>query len=94
MADDEQTGRRRDLAVEIFREFLSRVVTASEMVEVDLPHIVVCTDPGTGLSSYAGPFPDVLDALTFAEREAATDPGGAGGPELRYSVAALFPAHP
>jgi len=85
------TDERPHPAFETVRELLSRAVTAAEMAELDLPHIVVCADVGTGLTTYSGPFADALAALSFAEEEAALDGSVFGESDLRYSVAALYP---
>jgi hypothetical protein len=75
-----------------FRDFLDRVVSAAEAEELDLPHIVVCSDKRTGSVSYSGPFRDGVAALVFAERESAVDRALNDGDPLTFSVAALYPA--
>lgn len=70
--------------------------------ELDQPHVVVCTDPATGSSSYLGPYPDALSAAVAAEvgREvAATDADPRAGDadpltHLRFTVAPLQGADP
>lgn len=89
--DDEDRPVDRGMAFEIIREFLSQVVAENEMTELDLPHIVVCRDQGTGLTTYAGPFPDGVSALTFAEDEQASDPGQT---VFSCAVAALYRSDP
>ncbi|MFL6059968.1 MAG: hypothetical protein ACJ72E_01960 [Marmoricola sp.] len=90
--DDETSSWRDDLRVEAVHEFLSRIVSAAELEELDLPHIVVCRDAGTGAVSYSGPFRDGLDAMVFAERESVVDAELNDGDCLSFSVAALYPA--
>lgn len=85
------TQKNSPLAVEIFREFLSNVVSANEAAELDLPHVVVCTDPCSGMKTYAGPFPDAVSALTYTETCTSTDGPASDGLPLHYSVAALHP---
>ena len=85
------TENNRPLAFEIVREFLSQVVSSNEAVELDLPHIVVCTDPCSGMRTYAGPFPDAVAALTYLETDASTEEPASDGLALHYSVAALYP---
>ena len=85
------TEKNRPLAYEIFREFLTRVVSANEAVELELPHIVVCTDPCSGMRTYAGPFPDAVAALSYLETDGATEDLASDGLPLHYSVAALYP---
>jgi hypothetical protein len=88
---DDDSSWQDDLRLEVVQEFLSRIVSATEVDELDLPHIVVCRDEETGAVSYSGPFRDGLDALLFAEREAVVDRELNDGDALRFSVAALYP---
>jgi hypothetical protein len=92
MSDDETSSWRDDLRGEVIHEFLSRIVSAAELAELDLPHIVVCRDDATGSVSYSGPFPDGVSALVFAEQESVVDLEMNDGDPLTFSVAALYPA--
>lgn len=89
--EDDPTNWRDDLRVEIVHEFLSGLVGAAGVAEVDMPHVVVCRDDETGAVSYSGPFPDGIAALVFAERECAIDRELNDGAPLEFSVAALYP---
>jgi len=88
--DDDQSWRDH-LATEMIHDFLSRAVAAAAGEEIDLPHIVVCSDRETGAVSYSGPFPDGLTALVAAEREATLDRRGITEAPMEFSVAALLP---
>lgn len=90
--DDGSTSWYEDLRIEAVHEFLSRIVSAAEREELDLPHIVVCRDGETGVVSYSGPFRDGIEAMVFAEREAVVDRELNDGELLSFSVAALYPA--
>jgi hypothetical protein len=94
MDDDDTRSWQDDLRVEAVQELLARVVSAAERDELDLPHLVVCRDEQTGVTSYTGPFRDGLAALVFAERESLVDRGLDDGDPLLFSVAALYPAVP
>lgn len=88
---DDHTSWRDDLRVDVVHEFLSRIVGAAALAEVEMPHIVVCRDDETGSVSYSGPFPDGVTALVFAERESAIDRELNADSPLGFSVAALYP---
>lgn len=89
--DEDSTSWRDDLRVEVVHEFLSRIVGAAEIAEVDLPHIVICRDGDTGAVSYSGPFATGMAALVFAEQESAVDRELNDGDHLCFTVAALYP---
>ncbi|MET3962902.1 hypothetical protein ABIE44_002836 [Marmoricola sp. OAE513] len=90
----EESSWRDDLRVEAVQEFLRGAVGDAGVAEMEMPHIVVCLDEETGSVSYSGPFPDGLTALVFAERESAVDRELNDGPQLLFSVAALYPTDP
>ena len=83
-----------DVRLDLLREIISRAVTAAEAAELELPHLVICTDRQTGHTSYAGPFPDALAALTYAEIQAARDRAAPEDPLIRWSVSVLLPPEP
>lgn len=59
---------------------------------VDDPHILVCTDSTTGLTTYAGPFCSAYDALDqLADHEAGQQPVP-GHQQVWCSIAPLVPA--
>ena len=88
-SDDEFRSWRDDLAADEANALLMRTLAAAAAEEIDRPHIVVCTDPETGATSYSGPYPDGLAALAAAERDDERE-RSAGLPErMRYSVATL-----
>jgi len=93
MLEGDNSSWNDDDRVEIVHEFLSRIVGAAEAAELDLPHIVICSDTDTGAISYEGPFPDGIAALVFAERESAVDQELNDGVPLTFKVAALYPAN-
>ncbi|MBO9522854.1 MAG: hypothetical protein J7518_15075 [Nocardioidaceae bacterium] len=86
-------GWREALYGEVVRGFVSDAVGAAAREEMDLPHLVICRDTETGIRSHAGPFPDGLSALVFAEREHASE-RAAGNHTMSFEVAALFPVDP
>ena len=89
--DDAETSWLEDLRAEVVHQFLTEIVRAATIAELDLPHIVVCRDTETGSVSYSGPFPDGFRALVYAEREGAVDCELNDGAPLRFDVAALYP---
>ena len=70
-----------DPCIQILRDLLCQAIAREESAELTLPHIVLCADPGSGVTTYCGPYPDALTAL------ASIRPDG----DFRYSVAALYP---
>ncbi|MCW2787227.1 MAG: hypothetical protein JWP74_3744 [Marmoricola sp.] len=89
---DEDTSWYDDLRCELAQQWLEQAVVQASLEEIDLPHIVVCRDAETGTASYSGPFPNGIAALSFADREIATDRDGRGGAPFDFTVAALYPA--
>ena len=89
---DEDMGWRDDLVNEAVLAFLSHALGVAAREEIELPHIVVCTDIATGAVSYSGPFRDGLTALVVAEGEAELDRHADGGASMSFAVAALLPA--
>lgn len=81
---------REDLFGEVVRGFVSDAVGAAAREEIELPHLVICRDTETGITSYAGPFDDGLSALVHADRECASE-RAAGNHTMTFRVAALFP---
>lgn len=60
-----------DLAATFAGPLLDRCA-AAEVALLDEPHILVCTDPATGVTTYTGPFPNAYEALVgLPEVEAA-----------------------
>jgi hypothetical protein len=57
--------------------------------EIDLPHLVLCTDLETGAVSYEGPYPDGMTALAAAESESTELDAEVSG--FRFTVAPLLP---
>lgn len=63
-------------------------VDRADALLLDQPHILVCTDHGTGVTTYTGPFPTGYDALAaLDEHEAGQQPVPGG----RSVVCALAP---
>lgn len=89
---DDERAWNEDMLVEVVHAFVSDAVGAAAREEIDLPHIVVCSDLETGAVSYSGPFRDGLSALVFAQRESDLDRTANTGRPMQFSVAALFPA--
>ena len=91
MSTDNDDGGWREELIEAVHALVRDAVTAEALREIDLPHIVICRDPETGVASYTGPYRDGLEALIFAERESERDlefnPDGA----MKFEVSALFP---
>jgi len=85
------TDGNHELRLEILREFLTGVVARTEMAELELPHLVVCSDERGEVTTYSGPFPDVLTALAYAESEAASCSTDPSSDDLTFTVAALYP---
>ena len=75
-------------------ELVARIMYSMEVAEIDMPHVVIAMVPGCPPASYSGPYPSALAALTVAEAEhrAVLAAGGTG--EVRFRVAALYPAEP
>ena len=88
---EDPTSWRDDLRVERVHQFISEAVSAAEVAEVDLPHVVICHDDESGAVSYSGPFRDGLAALVHAERESAIDRALNDGQLLRFEVVVLYP---
>lgn len=90
MHDEDRTWHD-DASVDAVYAFLSDAVSAAAREEIELPHIVVCRDIETGLTSYSGPFRSGLAALVAAERERVIDDATNDGAPMAFSVAALHP---
>lgn len=73
-------------------EFMARIMYSMEVAEIDMPHVVIAVVPGCSAASYSGPYPNALAALTVAESEHRADLAAGGTGEVRFRVAALYPA--
>ncbi len=84
-------GDTADLAATFAGPLLHRVAEL-EVAVLDEPHILVCTDPDTGLTTYTGPYANAYEAmLCLDELEAALRADvGLAGPTC--TLAPLFPA--
>ena len=58
--------------------------------EMTLPHVVICHDAVTGVTSHQGPYEDGFSALCSAEREASHPDTS----DLVFTVAPLLPTVP
>lgn len=92
MAADQDWSGPDDRMLDVLRDFLTRAVSEASREEIDLPHIVLCRDRESGAVTYAGPFPDGLAALVFAEQESRADRRSDRATPMQFSVAALLPA--
>lgn len=90
-AGDDDTSWQQDLRIERARLDLFDILSAAAADEIDLPHLVVCTDPETGTVTYQGPFADAMTALVRAEHESIVDRNLNDGPPLVFTVAAIYP---
>jgi hypothetical protein len=73
-------------------EHIRQIMFAMERDEIDLPHVVVTTVAACGSATYSGPYADGLEALSVAQAEHQADIAAGGTGDVRYSVAALYPA--
>jgi hypothetical protein len=72
--------------------FLINAIARTEMAELELPHIVICTDVATNTSTYHGPYASALDAVTAVQAEIeALKPAAGSEPEdeVRFAIAPL-----
>jgi hypothetical protein len=60
-----------------------------EHYESTLPHLLICTDLGSGERSYSGPFPSLAQAESVRDHELR---GLGNEADLEFSTAALYPA--
>jgi hypothetical protein len=88
--EEEARGRRGDPGVDEVIAFLGRSLAAAAREEIEMPHIVLCTDPETGTTSYSGPYPNGLAALAAADRDERREVATGVEEPMRYSVAALL----
>jgi hypothetical protein len=65
-------------------------LAAAEIADLDRPHLVVCRDEMTGVTTYQGPYPNALSAVTAAQHE--QDLIGATDEKALVWVAPLFAA--
>jgi|EndMetStandDraft_4_1072995.scaffolds.fasta_scaffold1012811_2 hypothetical protein len=72
-------------------EHVARIMLSMEVVEIDMPHVVVTTVSGCASASYSGPYANGLAALAVAEAEHQAELAAGGTGEIRFSVAALYP---
>jgi hypothetical protein len=83
-------GDAADLAATFAGPLMHRLAEL-EVAVLDEPHILVCTDPATGVTTYTGPYPNAYEAmLCLDELEAALRADvGLAGPTC--TLAPLFP---
>lgn len=72
-------------------ERIARIMYAMEIDEIDMPHVVVTTITGCGMTTYSGPYVSGLAALAVAEAEHRADLAAGGAGDVRFSVAPLYP---
>lgn len=75
------------------RDVLDGVARADALL-LDQPHILVCTDHGTGVTTYTGPFPTGYDALAALDEHEAGQQPVPGGRSVVCGLAPLLPRGP
>ncbi|WP_193612773.1 hypothetical protein [Nocardioides lijunqiniae] len=86
LPDEDARSAREALAALL----LDRIVDGA-VAELDVPHVVICTELPGGATTCRGPYPDALAAATAAERQRASLAGWAGEGARRFGVAPLHP---
>jgi hypothetical protein len=71
-------------------ERIARIMYSMEIDEIDMPHVVVTSIAGCGLSTYSGPYASGLAALAVAEAEWRADLAAGGIGDVRFSVSPLY----
>lgn len=69
---------------------LARVAEV-EVALLDEPHILVCTDAVTGVTTYTGPFANGYEAIASLEEYEAAQQGDPECPTVTCTLAPLFP---
>lgn len=75
------------------RDVLGGAARADALL-LDEPHILVCTDRGTGVTTYTGPFPTGYDALSALDEHEAGQQPVPGGRSVVCALAPLLPRGP
>ncbi|WP_134742311.1 hypothetical protein [Nocardioides sp. 503] len=83
--DEEARSAREALAALL----LDRLVHGA-VAELDVPHVVICTEVPGGATSCRGPYPDALAAATAAERHRTSLGAWAGEQTWSVAVAPLL----
>ncbi|WP_408897752.1 hypothetical protein ACJ5H2_01270 [Nocardioides sp. R1-1] len=79
-----------DLAAGAAGSLLARVAQV-EVAMLDEPHILVCTDAVTGVTTYTGPFANGYEAVASLEEYEAAQQGDPDCPTVTCTLAPLFP---
>jgi len=69
---------------------ITDVIVSDAVGEIDSCHIVVCTDPITGVVAYSGPYASGLSALYAAEQDLRAELSCDPKSSMRFSVAPLL----
>jgi hypothetical protein len=65
-----------------------------EVADLDRPHLIVCFHPGTGITTYHGPYPNALAATAVVQHESDRQRDLSADEVVELSVAPLFDAIP
>lgn len=79
-----------DLAATFAGPLLHRLAE-SEVALLDEPHILVCTDADTGVTTYTGPFPNAYEAMLCLDEVEVALRADADLPGPTCTLAPLFP---
>lgn len=71
------------------RDVLDGVARADALL-LDQPHILVCHDRGTGVTTYTGPFPTGYDALAVIDEHESGQQPAAGARSVVCELAPLL----
>ncbi len=74
----------------VARDVLDGVARADALL-LDQPHILVCVDRGTGVTTYAGPFPTGYDALAALDEHESGQQPAPGACSVVCELAPLLP---
>jgi len=69
---------------------ITDVLVSGAVGEIDSVHVVVCTDPRTGVVAYSGPYANGLSALCAAEQDFRAELSHDPESGMQFSVAPLL----
>jgi hypothetical protein len=78
----------------VVAELLLRALVDCEVGTLDHEHVLIITDPGAGISTYAGPYPDAVSALVALQAERCLLERTGSCPGYTYRIAPMYPSEP
>lgn len=76
---------------DVLGQRLVDMLVRGAVTDMDLPHVLVCTDHATGAVSCSGPYPNGLAALCAAEADHVLERREDSGSSMVFSVMPLVP---